>query len=322
MAAEGRTDGPDGGQLLHGLTIVGSVDLGGAPAPAGRPADFGVVVTPSGPVPHDELPGDRVAELDIPGTKYEAALEGQRLRVRFHDTAEFDIDLDSGAIVAAPAPGREGMIPVLLGGSVLALILGLKGAPVLHASVVTAGDSAIAITGPSGAGKSTLAFLLCGLGMRLLTDDTARVAREGSGWQVHRGGTTLRLRGPAAEVADRPGWSHYETVDGRTAVRPPSAPEALSALGAILVPHWSESIDAPTASPLGQRDLTAALLRSQRVSGWRAPGPLETNFQCCADIPRAVPAFRLDVPRGKLDDPGLPGAISAALAAAVGGETA
>lgn len=211
------------------------------------------------------------------------------------------------------------MVPVLLGGSVLALILGLRGEPVLHASVVTGGDSAIAIVGPSGAGKSTLAVLLCELGMRLLTDDTARVGvGEGGTFQIHRGAAEVRLRGPAAQLANRSGWPTRVTADGRTAVRPPGEEKVVAPLGAVLVPAWSEERERPAALPLSERETLAALLRSQRVVGWLAPGPLRANFDCCVEIARAVRAFRLELPRGHLDDPGLPATISAALAEAVG----
>lgn len=302
---------------LHGLTVAGSVPIHGAAAAAPESrADLVVRTLPPGPLPTGPPPGRPVAALDVAGARYDAALDGERLRIRFHGTASFDVDLSSGAVEARAAPGREGMVEVLLAGNVIALVLGLRGEPVLHAGAVVAADACSAIVGPSGAGKSTLAQLLCAAGMRLLTDDTARVGEVDGAAAIHRGSGEVRLRGPAAEAVAA--VELRETADGRTAVRLPAAAEALVPVGRIIVPTWSEEAAGPRAEPLGGRDALSALLRSPRVAGWIAPKPLRVNFECSAALAAAVPALRLTVPRGGLDDPALPERLAAALAGAGG----
>jgi hypothetical protein len=52
------------------------------------------------------------------------------------------------------------------------------------------------------------------------------------------------------------------------------------------------------------------------VTGWRAPGPVRAHFAACARIVEVIPAFSAELPKGRLQDPGLPDALRDALAAA------
>ncbi len=67
-------------------------------------------------------------------------------------------------------------------------------------------------------------------------------------------------------------------------------------------------------SRLGEREALEALLRCPRVIGWQAQGPIRAHFRTCPQIAEAVPAFSLELPHGRLDDPGLPDALRDALA--------
>lgn len=308
--------GTGAAQLVHGLRLSGDIVVPGAPRVSCDSVDFCVRASEAVPVPEGAPEGEVVAALDVPGTRYAAVLRGEQLTVRFAGTAEFEIDLAGGRIDAAPAPGREPMLPLLLGGNVVAIVLGLRGVPVLHASAVALDGAGLAVAGPSGVGKSTLAALLCAAGLPFVTDDTARLERQGDRFLVHHGPAELRLRGPAADLAAGLSASR-RTPDGRTVASPVAAPGVTTPLGAVAFPAWSNEGSAPAVTGLGRRDALEALLGSPRVAGWRAQGPLRTNFDACAAVADACPAFRVEMPRGRLADPGLPLDLRAELERAI-----
>lgn len=301
--------------LVHGLVIAGDIPIAGAhAAPPGSVADLTISLLDAEPVPEGPPPGELVATFDLPGARYDATRDGDVLRMRFHGTASFDVDLATGDVEARPAPGREGMVDVLLPGNVIALILGLRGEVVLHASAVVADGSCTATIGPSGAGKSTLTYLLSGAGMRLLTDDTARVGSSNGSPAIHRGASEVRLRGPVATAA-RAGevGEIRESADGRTVVRLPAADAPIAPIGRLLVPAWSEEAVELSVERLGERDTLHALLRSSRVAGWVAPEPLATMFDSASRLAATVPAHRLTMPRGGFEDDSLPDRVAECL---------
>jgi len=304
-------------QLLHGLRLNGDVVVPMAPVVAGESVDFDVRLGAPAWLERQAPDGEPVASLAGPGAGYAAAVRDEALTVRFFDTAEFEVDLAGRTIAARPAPGRgEAMVPVLLAGNVLALVLGLRGACVLHASAVELGGSAVAFAGGSGAGKSTAAALLCAAGGTLVSDDAARVeAREGAS-AVHQGPSELRLRPQARALAERVGGVTRMTADDRIGVeaRPPSG--ATTPLGAVVFPRWPRAGTQVGVAPLRRREALEALLRCPRVIGWQAREPIRAHFESCAQIVETVQAFHLDLPQGRLDDPDLPEAVSASLAAA------
>ena len=93
--------------------------------------------------------------------------DGTRFRVEPH------------AITAAWSTTAADMATYLLG-PVLALVLRLRGALVLHASAVAIDGEALLFAGAAGAGKSTTAAAFLAYGASILTDDVAAVSwREG-----------------------------------------------------------------------------------------------------------------------------------------------
>jgi hypothetical protein len=100
-------------------------------------------------------------------------------RVRYADETEFFID-QFATEVWATWPGDltlEDTATYLIG-PILSLVLHLRGAVMLHASVVRIGDVAVAFVGPQGAGKSTTAASFALAGFPVLTDDVAAVREE------------------------------------------------------------------------------------------------------------------------------------------------
>ena len=301
-------------QLLHGLRLRGDLAVAGAASVANGVVDFEVHLDPSARPEQSAPPGELVAALEEPGARYAAALQGEALTVRFFATGEFVVDLARGEIVARPAPGRgEAMAPVLLAGNVLAIVLGLRGAAVLHASAVELNGAAIAFAGPTGAGKSTAAALLCAAGGAIVSDDAARLGEGEGAPLVHHGPHELRLRPQAGPIADRVGGATGATADGRIAVGARPARGAATRLGAIAFPSWPRAAREPSVARLSPRRALESLLRCPRVTGWRAQEPVRAHFVACAGIAQAVPAFSVELPQGRLQDPGLPDALRGAL---------
>jgi hypothetical protein len=308
---DGRT------QLVHGLRLRGDVAVSGAAIVGDGPVDFDVRLDAPAEPQRSAPAGDLVAALEGPGAGYAAARRGEALTARFFTTGEFDVDLAQGTIVARPAPGRgQAMVPVLLAGNLLAIVLGLRGAAVLHASAVELEGTGIAFAGPSGAGKSTTAALLCAAGGAIVGDDAARVEEREGMPLVHHGPHELRLRPQAAVLADRVRGATRTTADGRIAVGPRAAAGAASPLGAIVFPRWPRGARRPSVAPLRPRQALESLLRCPRVTGWRAVEPVRAYFAACARIVEVVPAFTAELPQTRLRDPALPDALRDALAAA------
>jgi hypothetical protein len=304
-------------QLVHGLRLRGDVAVPGAANISDRAADFDVSLDAPARPAQSAPPGELVAALEGPGAGYAAALRGEALTVRFFAAGEFEVDLARGAIVARPAPGRgESMLPVLLAGNLLAIVLGLRGAAVLHASAVELDGTAVAFAGPSGAGKSTAAALLCAAGGAIVGDDAARLEEREGAAVVHHGPHELRLRPQAAGLADRVGGATRTTADGRVAIEARPATGASTRLGAVVFPRWLPGAREPSVARLRPRQALESLLRSPRVTGWRDVGPVRAHFTACARLVEVVPAFSAELPRGGVQDPDLPDALRDALAAA------
>ncbi len=304
-------------QLLHGVRLRGDVAVPGAAMAADGKVDFEVHLDAPFRPANAAPPGDLVAALETADARYAAALRGDELTVRFFATGEFEVDLARGTIVARPAPGRgEAMVPVLLAGNLLAIVLGLRGAAVLHASAVELNGAAIAFAGPTGAGKSTTAALLCAAGGAIVSDDAARMEERDGAPLIHHGPHELRLRPQASMIADQVGGATGATADGRLAVEARPATGELTRLGAIVFPSWSRGARQTSVARLSPRRALELLLRCPRVTGWRVTDPVRAHFVACAGIAEAVPSFSAELPQRRLQDPGLPGALRDALAVA------
>jgi hypothetical protein len=110
-----------------------------------------------------------------------AMLEGGRgYQIDFPGVARFEVDAEGGAVVCAPVAGLpDPTIRHLLLDQILPRVLFLRGALVLHASVLRSPDGrAIAFLGASGAGKSTLAAGLVAAGWSFLSDDVLVIQKR------------------------------------------------------------------------------------------------------------------------------------------------
>ena len=223
--------------LQCGLRMRSEIELH-LPLAPGEGADVEVRWGPDIHGSSEPPPGELIAAFGSGEDRwYTATATGSEYLVRFRDCGEFVISGDLSAVQVRRDPaGRVEMLPILMAGTVSALLLTLRGQTVLHASAVAVDGAAIAFVGQSGRGKSTLATLMCLDGADLVTDDVLTIA-AGPPITCIGGAHELRLR-PAASVLaeERPGHASRTTADERLAFSPSPAVVEPLPLAAIIVP--------------------------------------------------------------------------------------
>jgi len=307
---------------LCGLGVRSEFELHLPESPSG---EFDVDVAWGGPVDtSDPPPGIVVASLDVgtaaddderedledlddlddeidlePGWWYRAveAPDGGYV-VRFHRCGEFRISADLARVSVCPDPdGRHEILPILMAGTVGAMLLSLRGDTVLHASAVAVDGRVIAFVAPSGGGKSTLAALLCRQGAELVTDDVL-VIDPGPPPSCAGGAAELRLRAKAAHLADDDRGSSRSTADGRTAFAPGPARRGMLPLAAIVLPWPSRDTRDVEVVELSGAERLLAMTDSPRVFGWADPGVLARDLTTLGQVVNQIPVLEVTVPWG------------------------
>jgi hypothetical protein len=289
---------------MHGLTVDSEVALHHhrrGPHPAAVGPDLVVRRGENRTVPYDTPPGRVLASTVAPDARpfmtFLETAEGYLLRC--HGIC--DVSLDPAASVARchqdPAEDPE-LLPVVITGMLVAMVLVLRGALVLHASAVEVRGRAIAVVGRSGMGKSTLATLLCGAGARLVTDDVLRVD-PGPPAQCWLGSTESRLRPAAAPLAEEfHATAARATADGRTALTlPPSDVDPLP-LAAVLIPWPDRTATAVNVEWQPAAQAMVTLSGFPRLTGWTDPRTNAQQFQLLGRLVRTVPVGVARVPWG------------------------
>ncbi len=233
--------------------------------------------------------------------------------------ADFEVDLLHRVVVAHAHPqGDPGLLPVLVAGTLVALLLSLSGEVVLHASAVEVAGEAIAFVGGSGQGKTTVAALCCAAGYPLVADDLLVVRPEEDGSvSCLPGSRELRLRSGAAPIADLlavDGSMRRPTVDARTAVSPQASALGRLPLRAVALPWPQHRSGRVELSTLGPARATVTLLRAQRIVNWRPRERAGMWIEKMSCIAAAVPVSSLAVPWGPPWDPALGRLLVSALA--------
>lgn len=262
--------------------------------------DIDVRQGPDIPNSAEPPPGEVLASYgDSEAAWYTVTHTGEEYFVRFRNCGEFVISANLDAIEVRPdRAGRNELLPILLAGTVSAIVLTLRGNTVLHASAVAIGDQVMAFVGQSGRGKSTMAALMCVDGALLVTDDVL-VVDAGPPASCIGGAPELRLREKAAEIVMmQPGSSGRETKDDRLAFSPAVATPDQFPLRAIVIPDPSKSaieVDIQRETP---GDALLALLSFPRVHQWREPDVLSRDFMTMSELVNQVPVFRATIPWG------------------------
>ena len=174
-----------------GLLLSSEIELPGLiPAGAqGLPVDVTVRL---GPVPAS-LDGDQPVgpTCRIAGDRFLLRVPGV---ARFLITAGRDIQIEP----EGDTPSHE--IAIFVTGTVIGILLHMRGQIVLHASAVLIGDRAVLFCGASGAGKSTLAAAINKRGYPIISDDVCAIGfAEGGRPHVLPDGRNHKLWADAVE---------------------------------------------------------------------------------------------------------------------------
>ncbi|HEU5035702.1 MAG TPA: hypothetical protein VFT70_01770 [Nocardioides sp.] len=288
---------------LYGLTIRTDVPLPHRAVPARTPVDLRIQL--GAPVAATQaMPRGRVL-LDLRGSRhfYAAAVDHRGFRLRFFDTCDVDLDRDLTRAVVHPVPGADpDLVAVLVGGTVLAFVLTMRGETVLHASAVQVGDAALAFVGASGMGKSTMATLLCAAGNGLVTDDVLRLDTTGPTPTCSLGATELRLRKGADHLTARFGSAPgvRATGDGRQALAAPASTVEGLPLAGLVVPLPDHSADrrAPELERLASCQAMVLLAQFPRLLGWQDHAVRRAGFHQLAQVVDQVPVHVARLPWG------------------------
>ncbi|MCC2593749.1 hypothetical protein LKO27_10065 [Tessaracoccus sp. OS52] len=304
---------------LYGLVVRSEIPLHqDRPVPPGTPIDLEIILGERIARVSERPTGQVLLHLQVDRQYYTVTKVDDGYLIRFYTTCDVLIDASlSRATVHLYRDADASIAAVLAGGTVIAVVLALRGAAVLHASAVQVGDEAIAFVGASGMGKSTTATLLCADGAKLITDDLLRLDLTRTPPTCSLGATELRLRKSAGELSDR-----FKTAPGRRTTG--DARHALAAhpsntddlpLKAIVVPVPDRS--GRTVAAIERPDsMTAFLLLSRfpRLLGWEDEEILKRHFQQLGDIIEKVPVFVARLPWG----PPFPDDVAASIRTAVG----
>lgn len=296
---------------LYGLTVRSELPLHQHRPPA-DPEAIDLTITLGEPILQtDDLPlGKRLLHLNVDKQYFTAGRTDDGFLLRFFGTCDVRFDAALTSAVIHPMAGTDpGLLAVLAGGTLLAFALAMRGEPVLHASAVQIGDSALAFVGSSGMGKSTTATLMCADGAFLITDDLLRLDLSRTPPTCSLGATELRLRKGAGDLSDRfalaPG--RRTTGDARDALAIPASTTENLPLAAIVIPIPDKSAERtePEVERLDAMEAFLMLSRFPRLLGWEDEDVLRQQFQQLGDIIDRVPVHIARLPWGPPFSPNL-----------------
>jgi hypothetical protein len=188
---------------IYGMVLCSDQPIPGlVPVPATRPADVELHLGSAPPELEEML---RAApepwyvspyrdERGEPVSRGWRLAGGAYLRLRYCDGTEFFFDR-MGARIWSIWSDRSTLddTATYLLGPVLSFLLGLRGTPCLHASVIAVDGKAVALLGPPGAGKSTTAAAFAQRGYPVLSDDVAAVHEQDGRFLIQPAYPRIRL---------------------------------------------------------------------------------------------------------------------------------
>lgn len=257
-------------------------------------------------------PGERLVTYDDGETVWYAGTRtDDRYLLRFYDCGEFVISADLDHVEVRRDPqGRHEVLSILLAGTCLSFILGLRGDTVLHASAVEIDGQALAFVGQSGRGKTTMAALMCAAGARLVTDDVLVVSSTRP-VTCMGAASELRLRPKAVSiVADVDPSRTRMTEDDRLAYSPAPGPDEHLPLAGVVIPSPSQEASEVTVERIDPAEALFDLLEFPRVHGWEDPGVLQRDFTATTNLVNSIPVYEATIPWGPPFDPTVAGVIA------------
>ncbi len=308
---------------LHGLWLRSEIPLSAGPYetalqeqdPARQQADLQVRKGPDRSVPGRPPEAELLSELTLPGGAGYSLTESESgYLLRFYRTCDIEIskDLKSLNVHADPA-ADPGLVPLLVEGNAVAVVLGLRGHFVLHASAVSTDEGALGFVGAAGMGKSTMAAVMCASGESLIADDLLRVDFEHEKAVCHRGPQVIRLRPGAASLGEAMNGQISASPDGRTTVALTDNISETPTLRALIIPQPSRSAANLNARRLSPQEALLQLSRYPRVTGWKIDEPWRIHFRGAAQAARTIPVYIAEIPWGPPFDDHLAGHLLDAL---------
>jgi hypothetical protein len=292
---------------LYGIEVWTDLSLAGRACVPSRIPDVVVVRHDTGEPWTPQSGWDVLAEQRVGERSMYTAwrLDDGTVRLRVHGLCDFEIDRSFEHVTwEATLDCRPEFVPILVSGTVLSLLLTLRGVCVLHASAVALRRGSVGIVGPSGTGKSTVATQLCAAGGSLVTDDVMACVIDGNRIRIEGGVSELRLRPKAASLLtqfDEPLVSRA-TADGRAAIEPPRLHDAPSHLQAIVLPRPTHDSTDIVFERLDRLAALFELVSNPRIALCDTE-LLAQHFQAASGIIDRVPVIRATIPWGPPFDP-------------------
>jgi hypothetical protein len=286
-----------------GLTVASELPLPAPPGDARATVDVTITMAPPAPQEFERPSADVVAELIVDGYVWYSFCRVDHGYVgRLPRIADFLIDPDLTTVTCIPAvDGLDGVLPIVIPGTLTAFLLAVAGRLVLHGSAVDIGDRAVAFVGVSGQGKSTMAALCCAAGATLVSDDLLPLELAADGAVTcNRSGGEIRLREKAALLADRFGddVTVRTTADDRVAIGPTITTHERLQLAAIVLPRPRHDRTDLEVRRLAPGEASLALSRYERIEGWRDRDHLRRHFVDVGRVVDVVPVLEVAVPWG------------------------
>ena len=180
------------------------------------------------------------ASHEDPDVQISSSPEHRYLRLEYPDHTVFVVDALGQEVWATwPESSTVDDVATYLLGSIMGLVLRLRGITCLHASAVAIDGRAVALVGASGSGKSSTAAAFAQMGFPVLADDVvALVADRGNYW-VQPAYPRVRLWRESVESlfgsADAlplmaPGWEKRYLPLGSESLRFPHQPLELASI--------------------------------------------------------------------------------------------
>jgi hypothetical protein len=199
-------------------------------------------------------------------------------------------------VYVCPAPGGSAeMLRLFILGSIMAFVLQLRGALVLHAAAVEIDGGAILFAGPTGAGKSTMAALCATRGRRVLTDDMIALFSAGGPFVGFPGASSFKLWTDSLDALSqkqdmlRPVFTRVDKFFWNNPAPAAVTPHPLRAIFGLCSSPGAVWIE--RCNNLESLDLIAAnTYRMQHVEVLQND---RSHFSTCARMATSTPVFRL-----------------------------
>lgn len=302
---------------LYGLRIATDFDLHDSGTPAAGEPD--VIVRSGEPFEHwqPQPSGRLLLDFETHEPWYTLVrLEDGHFHYRVHSIGDFVITPEvDGVEMRLHRDVERGMDAIMTTGTLLSLLLFLRGTSVWHGSAVDVAGEAIGFVGHSGQGKTTMATLFCAEGASVVTDDVLVIDEPATRPTVRRGSRELRLRSGTGELVERLADAATRTsADERQILAPTHAERESTPLRAILIPLPTRDGTALRFERLRAKDAALALVRYPRLMGWRDEKVLRQMFTDASQIVSKTPVLAALVPWGPPFPEDLTGALVETLA--------